>query len=143
MSSAVTRAPMKAKGPLTSMAVGKKTMESMTANPAPELTPMVLGEARALFMTFCRMRPELDKPRPAPRQARVRGMRICQMSVYSVPSRMRPDRTPRRSGRLMGTLPRAMEARQAQRSIRKSRKKTGVSLNVCAFPALIRYLCQL
>lgn len=39
--------------------------ESITANPAPELTPIVFGLARELFMTLCKITPAVESPMPA------------------------------------------------------------------------------
>ena len=80
-SNEVMSAPAKAKTGRLPMASGKRTMESMTARPAPELTPMVLGLARELFMTFCRMTPAVARPTPAPMQPKTRGRRTVAIRM--------------------------------------------------------------
>ena len=51
MTREVTSAPAKAKTGFKNRLSEKHIMESMTKNPAPELTPIVLGLARELFIT--------------------------------------------------------------------------------------------
>lgn len=46
----------------------------MTAKPAPELTPIVLGLARELFITDCRIAPAQASPIPASTAPVARGI---------------------------------------------------------------------
>ena len=55
---------------------GKKIPDSRTNSPAPELMPIIPGEARGLERASCRRSPATDRPLPQSRQAAVRGIRI-------------------------------------------------------------------
>ena len=57
------------------VAVGKTASKNSTAKPAPALTPMMFGAARALFKTFCKSTPETASAAPESTAARARGRR--------------------------------------------------------------------
>lgn len=71
----VANAPVKAKRGRVKEFAGKNIMASITAKPEPELTPMVLGLARELFMTPCKITPAQAKPMPASSPPITRGRR--------------------------------------------------------------------
>ena len=53
----------------------------MMKNPEPELTPIVPGLAKALFITDCRITPETARPVPASSPPKARGIRTVVISV--------------------------------------------------------------
>lgn len=77
----VINAPAKAKSGRAKEPAGKNIMASITAKPEPELTPMVLGLARELFMTPCRITPAQAKPMPANSPPITRGRRTVVIST--------------------------------------------------------------
>ena len=74
--SVVRKAPVKAKMALWAARPWKIASPIITANPAPELTPMVFGLARELFITVCKITPAQDKPMPAAMAPNIRGILI-------------------------------------------------------------------
>ena len=74
--SVVRKAPAKAKMALWVARPWKRASPIITANPAPELTPMVFGLARELFITVCKITPAQDKPMPAVMAPNIRGILI-------------------------------------------------------------------
>lgn len=54
--------------------VGKKAATNMVNKPAPEFTPIILGLARELLSTDCRITPETANAQPARTAARVLGI---------------------------------------------------------------------
>ena len=75
MSSDAKRAPRNAANGKNAVAVGKTASKNSTAKPAPALTPMMFGAARALFKTFCKSTPETASAAPESTAARARGRR--------------------------------------------------------------------
>ena len=74
--SVVRKAPVKAKMALWAARPWKIASPIITVNPAPELTPMVFGLARELFITVCKITPAQDKPMPAAMAPNIRGILI-------------------------------------------------------------------
>ena len=74
MVSVVSRAPAKAAAGIQYEAPPNISV-SITAKPAPELTPMVFGLARELFMTLCKSTPAVASPMPARTAPMTRGRR--------------------------------------------------------------------
>lgn len=68
-------APENAAKGINPVAKGKKASNIITAKPAPELTPMIPGEARELPVTACKSTPEAERPAPARRPAAILGRR--------------------------------------------------------------------
>ena len=67
------KAPMKAATGVYLTAVGMKAMAVATAQPAAELTPIILGAARGLERTFWMITPATASPEPTVRQPRALG----------------------------------------------------------------------
>ena len=74
--SVVSIAPVKAAATRKSGAGGNSTAASTTANPAPEFTPMVPGEARPFPSVVCSSRPDTASAAPHRQAAKARGMRM-------------------------------------------------------------------
>ena len=73
--SVAPNAPANAASGSPAAAAGKQLSTRMTTNPAPALTPMMLGEARSLPVTLCKSTPETDSPVPARTPCSSRGSR--------------------------------------------------------------------
>lgn len=99
MASVVKRAPTNAKTGMVVIFPGKISMDNITAKPAPEFTPMVLGLAKELFITPCKITPEQASPTPASSPANTRGILTVVINRYVV------DVGSKMSVSCMGTLP--------------------------------------
>lgn len=80
-------------------------MASMTAKPEPELTPMVFGLARELFMTLCKMTPAQESPTPAKSPPSTLGIRTVVIRTYAVEVLSFPVSTSTMSETVRPTLP--------------------------------------
>ncbi len=56
-------------------AAGKRAVANAVNRPAPEFTPIMVGLAKALFNTDCRISPDTAKPLPAIIADKVLGIR--------------------------------------------------------------------
>ncbi len=77
MSRQAKKAPKKAANGANKNCPGNKLNKSITPRPAPELIPMILGDARALFNKVCKINPATDKPVPAKIADNTLGNRTC------------------------------------------------------------------
>ena len=59
------RAPIKAAIGIKVIYAGNNAIIKVVNKPAPELTPIMLGPARALFSTVCSIKPDNDSAQPA------------------------------------------------------------------------------
>ena len=75
MNSAAPSAPRKEARGISPAAQGARDTASSAANPAPALTPMMLGAARGFPNTPWMMVPAAASAAPARRQPQVRGRR--------------------------------------------------------------------
>ena len=73
MAKDVTIAPRKADAEIIHPETAPRAVARVTANPAPELTPMIPGAARELASTLCITAPEMESAKPAAMQATVLG----------------------------------------------------------------------
>ena len=80
-------------------------MASMTAKPEPELTPMVFGLARELFITLCKITPAQESPIPAKSPPSTLGTRTVVIRTYAVEVLSFPVSTSRMSEKVRLTLP--------------------------------------
>lgn len=69
-----SKAPIKAAIGIKVIYAGNNAIIKVVNKPAPELTPIILGPARALFSTVCSIKPDSDSAQPAKIAARVRGI---------------------------------------------------------------------
>ena len=105
IASVVSSAPRNAKTGSAAEFAGKKIMASMTAKPEPELTPIVFGLARELFITPCRITPAQASPTPAKSPPKTRGMRTVFNRTQAVEEVSFAVRTAQISEKLRFTLP--------------------------------------
>ena len=75
---AAAKAPPKAARDTVQPDSAPKAQHTVTARPAPALTPMMPGEASLLPRTLCRIQPAAAKAPPERIQARVLGSREYQ-----------------------------------------------------------------
>ena len=97
---------------------GKSIIPSITAKPEPELTPMVLGLARELFMTPCRITPAHARPIPAKRPPSTLGSRTVIIRVRTVVSVSLEKRDFMTEDGSINTLPNRMPVKEVRISKR-------------------------
>lgn len=68
-------APKKAAMGIMPKLAGKKAVANAVKRPAPEFTPIMVGLAKALFNTDCKINPDTANPLPAIIADRVLGIR--------------------------------------------------------------------
>jgi len=68
-------APIKAARGIMLRLAGKKAVASAVNRLAPEFTPIIVGLAKALFNTDCKISPDIANPLPAIIADRVLGIR--------------------------------------------------------------------
>ena len=113
----VRSAPAKAAKEPAYTECGNISIDNITKNPAPEFTPIVLGLARALFMTLCRITPATDKPIPAIIAPNILGILIFIIRIYVTEDLSFPDRHLMISNGLSHTLPSIILKKEAATSI--------------------------
>lgn len=87
----VKKAPIKAKiGVKIKLNPSGKISESDTKNPAPELTPIMLGEAKEFSVMLCSSTPEIERPTPAIIPDKILGsLTLYKITVFSFPLKNR------------------------------------------------------
>jgi len=73
-SNVAKKAPAKAATGISIIYAGNNAVIKVVNKPAPELTPIILGPARALFSTVCNINPYNDRAQPAKIAAKVLGI---------------------------------------------------------------------
>lgn len=81
--STAIRPPAKAAKGARYRLAGKKALMKTVRKPAPEFTPIILGLARELFNTDCKIAPDNDKEQPASIAAMVRGI-LTKLIIWKV-----------------------------------------------------------